>query len=618
VGTSVTITGTLFGATQGTSTVTFAGVAGSPTSWSNTSIVVPVPSGAISGNVVVTVAGATSNGLPFNVPGTWSNGYSYSRAIVISHAKVPNTDQIDFPLLISGTFPYLATTSNGGGVTNANGFDIIFTSDAAGTNTLPFEQESYNASTGALNYWIQIPRLSHATDTVIYMFYGNSTITTDQSDKAGVWDIAYEGVWHLPNGSTLNPSDSTQTLNDDSIQGGVTATSGRIDGGANFNGSSGYLTDTNESYWPLAVTTEAWINTTSTAGNKVAGFETSQTGTGSTGFDGSLYVNTSGHAVAGCWNGSTITVTSTSVVNDGNWHHLVYILNTTTNELSLYVDGSLEATASCQDSAIWGWTYFRIGSYKLAGWPGGNDGYFDGNIDEVRFSETARSADWIATEYNNQSSNSTFLTVGGANSPVITSLSSTSGTVGTSVTITGALFGSTQGTSTVSFDGTTATPSSWGNTSIVVTVPSGAASGNVVVTVSALPSNPAWFTIAGASTNGYTYNRAVTINHTKVPNTDQTDFPVLVSGTYSYLATVGYGGNVTNSNGYDIIFTSDPAGTSVLPFEQESYNPMTGAINYWIQVPTLSHSTDTVIYMFYGNSAITTDQSNKHGVWDSN
>ncbi len=70
VGTSVTITGTNFGATQGTSTVTFNGTAGVPTSWSATVIVVPVPSGATTGNVVVTVGGVASNGVMFTVTTT--------------------------------------------------------------------------------------------------------------------------------------------------------------------------------------------------------------------------------------------------------------------------------------------------------------------------------------------------------------------------------------------------------------------------------------------------------------------------------------------------------------------------------------------------------------------
>src|SRR6267378_1140003 len=67
VGTSVTVVGANFGATQGTSTVTFNGIAGTPTSWSATSITAPVPAGATSGNVVVTVGGVASNGVSFTV-----------------------------------------------------------------------------------------------------------------------------------------------------------------------------------------------------------------------------------------------------------------------------------------------------------------------------------------------------------------------------------------------------------------------------------------------------------------------------------------------------------------------------------------------------------------------
>jgi flagellar hook assembly protein FlgD len=67
VGASVTIAGANFGATQGTSTVAFNGVGAVPTSWSATSIVAPVPAGATTGNVVVTVGGVASNGMSFTV-----------------------------------------------------------------------------------------------------------------------------------------------------------------------------------------------------------------------------------------------------------------------------------------------------------------------------------------------------------------------------------------------------------------------------------------------------------------------------------------------------------------------------------------------------------------------
>jgi len=85
--------------------------------------------------------------------------------------------------------------------------------------------------------------------------------------------------------------------------------------------------------------------------------------------------------------------------------------------------------------------------------------------------------------------------------PSITTLSPNFGPVGTSVTIAGANFGASQGTSTVTFNGTPATPTSWNASSIVVPVPSGATTGNVVVTESGVPSNGVNFTVTTTSAN---------------------------------------------------------------------------------------------------------------------
>jgi hypothetical protein len=45
--------------------------------------------------------------------------------------------------------------------------------------------------------------------------------------------------------------------------------------------------------------------------------------------------------------------------------------------------------------------------------------YYQGNIDEFHFSNSARSADWIAAEYNNQNSPSTFVTVGAEDTSIV-------------------------------------------------------------------------------------------------------------------------------------------------------------------------------------------------------
>ena len=81
--------------------------------------------------------------------------------------------------------------------------------------------------------------------------------------------------------------------------------------------------------------------------------------------------------------------------------------------------------------------------------------------------------------------------------PTVSSISPTVGPGGTPVTVTGQNFGATQGTSTVSFTGTQATPTSWSATSIKVPVPNSLAAGNVgiTVTVNGVASNSVAFTV---------------------------------------------------------------------------------------------------------------------------
>jgi len=109
----------------------------------------------------------------------------------------------------------------------------------------------------------------------------------------------------------------------------------------------------------------------------------------------------------------------------------------------------------------------------------------------------------------------------------------------------------------------------------------------------------------------------ITIDHTQVSST-QANFPVLISGTYPTLKTIGNGGSVANANGYDILFFEDPGLTTRLNWETERYVAATGEVIYWIKLPVLSSTVDTNIYMTYGNPAITTDQSTPTQVWDPN
>src|SRR5688572_30293492 len=80
----------------------------------------------------------------------------------------------------------------------------------------------------------------------------------------------------------------------------------------------------------------------------------------------------------------------------------------------------------------------------------------------------------------------------------ITSLSPTTGAVGASVTITGSGFGATKGSSTVTFNGTTASTTTWSATGIMATAPTGATTGIVVVRVQGVNSNGVAFTVVPA------------------------------------------------------------------------------------------------------------------------
>jgi hypothetical protein len=79
--------------------------------------------------------------------------------------------------------------------------------------------------------------------------------------------------------------------------------------------------------------------------------------------------------------------------------------------------------------------------------------------------------------------------------PVVTLLTPAAGAIGIPVTITGRAFGPTQGTSTVTFNGVTASVSKWSNASITCAVPAGATTGPVVVTTPVASSPGKTFTL---------------------------------------------------------------------------------------------------------------------------
>jgi hypothetical protein len=94
-------------------------------------------------------------------------------------------------------------------------------------------------------------------------------------------------------------------------------------------------------------------------------------------------------------------------VSDGAWVHVVGVFDAVGQEVRLYENG-FEVNSMTTGSIILNSTLetFTIGAAS------NNTHFWNGSIDEVRVSNTARSAEWIATSYNNQNAPSSFYGIG--------------------------------------------------------------------------------------------------------------------------------------------------------------------------------------------------------------
>jgi hypothetical protein len=116
------------------------------------------------------------------------------------------------------------------------------------------------------------------------------------------------------------------------------------------------------------------------------------------------------------------------------------------------------------------------------------------------------------------------------------------------------------------------------------------------------PSSANWYQAA------WLYRKPVTVNHTQVAGV-LSNFPVLISVTDLDLKAKA------SASGNDILFALGD-GTTKLNHEVEKYDPTTGTLVAWVNVPSLSSSADTPLYVYFGNAAAA-NQANAPGTWDS-
>jgi len=106
-----------------------------------------------------------------------------------------------------------------------------------------------------------------------------------------------------------------------------------------------------------------------------------------------LYVNTSGHLVAGVWSGTAYTIISPAPINDGQRRLIHFASGANAAEGSeLYIDGVSVGTMPVISMDTSGTRYLIAGLNNVSGWPGGANASMLGVIDEVAYFHSRLSA----------------------------------------------------------------------------------------------------------------------------------------------------------------------------------------------------------------------------------
>jgi hypothetical protein len=327
----------------------------------------------------------------------WNTDWNYRKLITINSSQVESTLS-NFPVLIN-----LASDSNLVAYAKADGDDIAFVLDSDNTQ-LNHEIELYNDITGELYAWVNITSLSSTVDTMIWMYYGNPSCSSQQNPEY-VWDSDYVGVWHFSEESGT-VYDSTSNDIDVSPTGDLTyLQTGQVGNSLRFGGSNDFLSCSDKNALDLTgeFSVSLWFKPYSissgvilTKGKQVLyGNQNYQVGTGSAGTKMRVHI------------GFTNAESDVHNMNINTWYYLSYTFDDSTNDVIFYKDGYVFDTATLSIPMTTNDEIFMIGG----GESNGND-WSTAFFDELRLSKTTRSQGWINTSYNMMNSPMTFISVG--------------------------------------------------------------------------------------------------------------------------------------------------------------------------------------------------------------
>jgi RHS repeat-associated protein len=471
VGTQVQINGSGFGATQGTSAVNFVGAAGSIISWSDTQIVATAPAATRSGQVTVSVGGVASNSnINYTVPSPQIASITPTSGIVGTTVTIAGSG---FQSSTGGHLFFNGTVAT---VTNWNDAQIVTQVPAGATSG----GISVTADNGAASNQDVLFTLPNPTVTAVAPASGpgGTQVTvsgTGFGASRGSSTIAFGGA---SASSIVSWSDTQIVALVPSTAGSsspVQVTEGGVAGNTNV-----YFTVTSPTITSLSPTVGGGGNPVTITGT---GFEATQG-------PSSQVIISGGGAAIRSWSDTQIVAIVPPSATTGSAR--VYVNNSPSNYVTYTVPantitglspttGPVGTPVTVHGSgfgASQGTSVLSFNGQPAASITSWTDTQIVGTVPE-----TAASGPAIVA-VNNINSNATNLFT--VPPPFITSLSPQGGIAGTSVTINGIAFQSTQRDSIIKFNGIPATVTSWSDSQIVATVPSGAATGPVQVTVNSV------------------------------------------------------------------------------------------------------------------------------------
>ena len=345
-------------------------------------------------------------------PSDWYNAnWRLRKRITIRASRVAGTLS-GFPVLISlGADGDLAADAQ------EDGDDILFTA-ANGTTKLSHEVEAFNGGNGRLVAWVKVPNLSASADTALFVYYSNAS-ASNQQDPAGVWDSGFRGVWHLADALTGQPAtvkDSTGFANHGAALEGMghqSQVGGQVDGALSFDGIDESVVVPNHASLQIEgqITLETWMSRPASDSGVILmkdwGSQLNYSLVASYPSGGHLefyYDRADEGSVEQRY------TSANPVLGVGSWQHVAatFIFGDGAS-CRLYVNGSTVPGSWTSGDGSLPADIIDLANLNFAS---SQDNPLQTELDEIRISSVVRSPAWIATEFNNQSSPSTFYLLG--------------------------------------------------------------------------------------------------------------------------------------------------------------------------------------------------------------